>query len=124
MVVGKKPLMVFDCAHNPAGFETLKKNLSLFKFKRLLLVFSVMKDKEWKKMLESFPFGELFAGKMDVERGLDPLEVKKAFPQARVFGDICSAISAAKKSAGKNDLVLVAGSIHAIGMALQCVKKN
>ncbi|MBI4044344.1 MAG: hypothetical protein HY392_01415 [Candidatus Diapherotrites archaeon] len=123
-VMGKKPLMVFDCAHNPSGFETLKKNLSLFKFKRLLLVFSVMKDKEWKKMLESFPFDELFVAGMNIERGLEPRDVKKVFPQARVFEDICSAISAAKKSAGKNDLILVAGSIHAIGMALKCVKKT
>lgn len=124
MVVGKKPLMVFDCAHNPGGFEALKKSLGLFRFKRLLLVFSVMKDKDWKKMLEGFPFDELFVSGMDVERGLDPKEVKKVFPQARVFDDICSAINTAKKKAEKNDFILVAGSIHAIGLALRCIKKN
>ena len=124
VIVGKQPLMVFDCAHNPAGFEVLKKNLDLFRFRRLLLVFSVMKDKEWKKMLRDFPFDELFVSGMDIERGLDPMEIKKVFPQAQAFGDICSAIKAAKKNAEKNDLVLVAGSIHAIGLALQCVRKN
>ncbi|MDO8634353.1 MAG: folylpolyglutamate synthase/dihydrofolate synthase family protein [archaeon] len=124
VIVGKNPLMVFDCAHNPGGFEALKKNLGLFKFKRLLLVFSVMKDKEWKKMLESFPFDELLVSGMGIERGLDPAEVKKAFPQARVFDGICSAIKTGKKNAKKEDLVLVAGSIHAIGLALQCIKKH
>lgn len=124
VIVSKKPLMVFDCAHNPGGFEVLKQNLNLFRFKRMLLVFSVMKDKEWEKMLSNFPFDELFAGRMDIERGLDPAQVKKKFPQAHTFEDICLAIKQAKKMAKKDDLVLVTGSIHAIGLALKCVKKN
>ncbi len=118
-IISKKPLIVVDCAHNPDGFKVLNESLKMFEYKKLYLVFAVMGDKNWRKMLTTIKFDKLFVTKVDEERGLDPKKILKVYPKAKAFANPKLALQTAKKLAKKEDLILVAGSISLVGEILK-----
>ena len=53
-IVSKRPLIVLDCAHNPAGAAVLKHALQReFNYKRLFLILGIMADKDMKGIIST-----------------------------------------------------------------------
>ncbi|MDD5644125.1 MAG: bifunctional folylpolyglutamate synthase/dihydrofolate synthase [bacterium] len=53
----KSSIIVIDCAHNPQGMITFRKNLALFgKKTKFALIFGVLKDKDYGEMIKEIPF--------------------------------------------------------------------
>ncbi len=53
----KNSTIVIDCAHNPQGMMTFRQNLTLFgKKTKFALIFGVLKDKDYRKMIKEIPF--------------------------------------------------------------------
>jgi dihydrofolate synthase/folylpolyglutamate synthase len=53
-IVSKRPLIVLDCAHNPAGAAVLKRALQReFNYKRLFLILGIMADKDIKGIIST-----------------------------------------------------------------------
>ncbi|MCK9555465.1 bifunctional folylpolyglutamate synthase/dihydrofolate synthase [bacterium] len=53
----KNGTIVIDCAHNPHGMRTFRRNMELFgKKTKFDLVFGVLKDKDYRKMIKEIPF--------------------------------------------------------------------
>jgi len=125
--LGKSPLIVADAAHNPAGIAELAANLDIFKYEKLVCVFTAMKDKDWKQMLSVLAprcslmvMNEIKGGRGESAQAL----AKEAgnYTKALAAGSVAESIAIAKKAAGRKGMVLVCGSIYMLGQALDAIK--
>jgi len=122
-ILQKKPLVVMDCAHNPPAMRALKNSLKLFKYKKLVLVIGVMKDKEIDKIVkEIVPAADFVViNKPSLERAAQPeaieREVGRYGKPIKIIEDVKSSVKYAKSIAGKDDLVLITGSMYMLSEA-------
>jgi len=116
------PLVIYDGAHNPDGARTLAAYLSAeFPDKRKILVFGVMKDKDFKEMLnELLPAVQrVIITRPDIARAAAPADVAPFAPGASVTESMKDALDTAFTTATSEDLIVVAGSFYTLGEAKQ-----
>ncbi len=129
-VMLKRPLVVLDGAHNPHGALALANALKEFKYKKLILVLSILKDKDVENILSILvPLSDFtFITQNKNTRSLSSRElmrkVEKFTRDFREEKKITSAISAAIGLAAQNDLVLVTGSLYTVGEARDYLRKR
>ncbi|MFA4911025.1 MAG: folylpolyglutamate synthase/dihydrofolate synthase family protein [Desulfobacteria bacterium] len=131
-VVRRDPLVVLDCAHNPAGIKTLRDAISngTFSFNRLFLVLGIMMDKDFRSIISKLaPLADkivLTEPKMDRSASPQILyeEVKKHHKEAEIVGDVKEAVSLAISLAEREDMVCVTGSIFTVGEARGLFKEG
>lgn len=122
-VVGRKPFVVMDCAHNPPAMRALKNSLKLFRYDRLILVIGIMKDKAIHDMLEEIaPAADyIIINKPKLERAAEPevirREAEKFGKSIKVVKDVKRSVRYAESIAGRSDLVLITGSIYMLSEA-------
>jgi dihydrofolate synthase/folylpolyglutamate synthase len=133
-IVAKRPYIVLDGAQNEASAAACAESVKrIFKYRKLILVLGVSKDKDISGILKRLmPISDsaIFTKSNVVTRALEPEAIKKAAADcgARAHRDIAlapsvaEAISQAKAKAGADDLILVTGSLFVVGEALQCIK--
>lgn len=116
--------ILLDGAHNPGATETLKKALEGgYPRRRLIVVLGIMADKEIPAMMKDIvPRADLlFLTKAQNERAasLDLLEAESSSYEKpyRKFGTVAEALDEALIQAGREDLVLVTGSLYIVGEA-------
>lgn len=125
-ILQREPLLLLDSAHNPLGIKTLVNALTtIFKYRRLILVFGVLEDKDYKSMVrEIVPLAdEIILTRPLSDRALDP-EKLIALPvfstkSATVISDIPNAWQKAVRFARKGDMVCGCGSIFFVGEVLR-----
>jgi dihydrofolate synthase/folylpolyglutamate synthase len=106
--------VLMDCAHNPAGMNALRKYVEALEYKKLIIVFAVSKNKNYKEMLELLPsHDELVFTQTSVTRRLQIEEVPKDVPCTKIREPM-KALAYAKSKATEKDLVLVCGSIFLV----------
>jgi len=123
-VLAKSPWIVLDGAHNPGAMKTLAENIPrVFSFKRLLLIFGMMKDKNIPETLRYLiPLADkVFLTRAKYDRSaepesLRPLIKKKNLP-CDLFASLPAAIRKARKEADPEDLLLITGSLFIVGEA-------
>jgi dihydrofolate synthase / folylpolyglutamate synthase len=123
-LLSESPSMVLDGAHNPEAMKTLVQNLGKsFFYKKLFLVFGMMKDKNIKQTLSQIiPLTHrIYLTRAEYDRSADPKDLIKYLngykPPARVIPTIPQAITQALKESGPQDLILVTGSLYVVGEA-------
>lgn len=130
-VVHSAPIVVLDCAHNPAAIKNLKEALlEYFRFSDLYLVFGVSSDKNSKQMLSYIaPIAKkLIFTQAKSRRALPALKLVEQTRDLRiqkpyqVVPDVVSAVKYAINMANKNDLVCVTGSFYVVGEARNLFK--
>lgn len=118
------PTFLFDAAHNAAGCETLARYLDDLDPKGpVILLFGAMRDKDHRRMLAAFD------GRVDrrvfaapsVHRAESPDRLKK-IRDGIVARSVREGIYRAKRAAGPEGLVVVAGSIFLVSEARGLVK--
>ncbi len=121
--------VLVDCAHNPSGFEALKKELSIIKkrknVKNFVFVVGIQNDKNIQIMLKTINplISTIIFTKSKNEKAANPEELLKIFNklnknrkiQTKITNNPKNALNYAKKTALKNDLVVIAGSIYLAG---------
>lgn len=119
-IMGRKPLVVLDGAHNLEAFQELRRALrQFFPYRRLILVLGILADKAVTDMLmEIVPQADtLIVTRPDNPRAADPAEL------GRIIRTICnkpvflkeeaaSALECAFALASPDDLILIAGSLY------------
>ena len=121
-VVRRSPLVLLDGAHNPAGAAALVRELpGLLGGRRTTLVFAVMRDKEWRGILDRLlpHAGRVVATRVG-PRGADPAEVVAAIADrvpAVAIDDAHRAVAETVAAAGPDDAVLITGSLYLVGEA-------
>jgi len=116
----ERPTIVLDGAHNPDGVDTLVAFLdSHFTAGMKILVFGVMKDKDFPKMLSKLvdAVDRVVLARPEIDRAADPSNLAAYAPGAIVAGSVPDAIAEALKTARAEDTVIIAGSFYTIGEA-------
>ena len=125
-IVGFKPLIILDGAHNVAGINSLKKTLKNdFVYNNLILVLGILSDKNVKGMLEIIaPIGDVIVTtKSQNKRATEPIKLKEIIEklnfknQVFVKNKVNEAVKYALSIAKKDDLICVTGSLFTVGEA-------
>lgn len=123
-IVRHSPTVILDVAHNPDGIRALVGQLKSIAVKKFIVVFGVMKDKDYASMLRELkklsPI--MVCTQPDTDRAL-PVHV--LYDLSRVLNyrtlassSVIDAINRARKLAGKNGTVVITGSHYVVGEAM------
>ncbi len=126
-VVGGNPKIILDAAHNSHATMTLVRFLKThFQQAKKVLVFGVMKDKDFPAMLaELFPlFDRVILTKPDIGRAASPEELAVYVPEAITADSVEHALDRALPLAGTEGLVVITGSFYTIGEAKRLLEKT
>jgi dihydrofolate synthase/folylpolyglutamate synthase len=126
--------ILLDGAHNPAGARALAKSLrsKLGPGRKLVLVFGVLKDKDYREMIKIMASiaAKVILVKPVSERALAPERMLAGWRQAAgaenvsLAAGMALALGRARAAAGKNGLVVVSGSLYAVGEARKLLLKE
>jgi len=124
-VVQREPLVILDSAKDPLAMKRLAESVKeLFPDKKINLVFAVSRDKKVGMMVrEIVPLAnEIVLTRHSLrERAMDPAslaeEVEIYGKEFSVAESVPEAVERAIKNSGKDDLVLVTGSVFTVGEA-------
>lgn len=131
-IMKRNPYILIDGAHNPQGAEVLRKAVEeIFDYNRLVLVTGVLKDKDVDGILKTLlPIAdEAVLTKPDSPRAMSSAElndrVKKIRPELLTHcdNDIETAVKKGIDLTGKDDILLICGSLYLIGEVRKILKK-
>jgi len=126
-VLRKAPFIIADGAHNPPAARMLKKAIEkYFKYENLILVIGILNDKDAKGILGCFlplaskviltrPFSPRASIPFNLASLLPPVFHSDIF----IIPDPAEGLKYAVDIAGRNDLVLVTGSLYLAGAILK-----
>ena len=119
---GKNPLLFVDGAHNYDGICALKETIqNYFKDKKITFVVGVLKDKEYKKMMDIIlPFvHKIVITEPDSKRKLNADSLKSLIicydKPIYECKEIKEALKCAKKITDEKDVICCAGSLYMVG---------
>ena len=122
-VLGHKPKIITDTAHNAEGLTLVLDQLNNESFETLHLVLGFVNDKDLDKILLLFPENaKYYFSKPDVPRGLSATDLYKQAKQqglrGKAFTTVENALKAAKQEATENDLIYIGGSTFTVAEIL------
>lgn len=122
-VIGTRPAVLCDSAHNDAGLEAAFGQINQMKFTRLHIVTGFVNDKDLNKALRHFPVSaRYYFAKANIPRGLDAKELKREARawglEGRAYFSVKNALRAARRHADPDDLIVVIGSIFVVAEVL------
>ncbi len=125
-IVQERPKIIIDVSHNAEGIKNIKNNLKYVKYRKLYIIFGMMKDKEYRKCLRELEKlgGFVILTKPKYKRALEPEEMYKIIgnnSKCIVIKDVKKAYKYAMNMAGKDDAVLITGSFYLVGEALKII---
>lgn len=124
-VTAGRPRILLDGAHNPAAIRTLRMAIERdFRYRSLLILMGVMNDKDYREMVRILaPLSKSMTfcrPKMD--RSLDPKVLEELARDLGVeagrIDDVGDALDFLVGKADRDDLILVTGSLFAVGEAI------
>ncbi|MFN4306677.1 bifunctional folylpolyglutamate synthase/dihydrofolate synthase [Sulfurihydrogenibium azorense] len=119
-ILSEEPLIILDGGHNEEGllksFQELKE---LFKSKKVITVYSFMKDKETEKMFKIIKENSFktVATKINVSRGMEKEDFYKLGEENFIENPL-EAVELAKKYVDDNSLIFITGSLYLVGEVL------
>jgi len=119
-VVAKKPLIVLDGAQNAASAAVLKKAIrERFHYQRLIIILGVSNDKDIQGIAAHLDglADALILTKADTCRATEPEVLRQYFRAQKIYitPNVKQAAELALKISGKEDLILVTGSLFVVG---------
>ncbi len=119
-ILEENPVVILDGAHNEdAVIKTIQEVEKIFPDKKFFIVYSGMRDKNWKKILNLLSYkGEVILTELPVSRGLKKEDFKDL--NRPFIKDIKKAVEKAKEKAKKEKgIVLITGSLYLAGEVLK-----
>jgi len=120
-LLGKKPLIIADSAHNEAGLKSLFPGQKLAKvnYQKLHIVFGTVHDKEVEKVFPYLPGNAIYYFvKADIPRGYDAVRLRNMAADNDLYGkaytSVRKGLAAAKRRADPKDVILICGSIFVV----------
>lgn len=122
-VVGNEPMVVLDGAHNREGWELISHQLKAMTYRKLIIVFGVVKDKNLSQNLDVMPRGATYIvcqAKIPRAMPVDELQhqLEAAQLETKLGGSIKASLVKAQAMAQPEDLILVTGSMFVVAEAL------
>ncbi|HET6996774.1 MAG TPA: folylpolyglutamate synthase/dihydrofolate synthase family protein, partial [Chitinophagaceae bacterium] len=119
-IIHQHPTVVLDVAHNEDGIHQLLEQIEVTDHHRLHLITGFVKDKEVDRILSMLPkTAEYYFTQANIPRALETatlLQKAKGYGlKGRKYPDVNSALKNAIATAGKDDLIVVCGSVFLVG---------
>lgn len=116
--------VLLDGAHNPAGATSLRAALEEhFPRSRATFILGIMQDKDWEVMCELLAplAGRIVCVAVGSERSADPAQLCAACHRTNpeVNSSTCASLAEALAQTAADPFVVVAGSLHLIGEAME-----
>ncbi len=113
------PLVICDTGHNEDGIREVLKNIEQCSFNQLHMVIGMLRDKDSSGILKMLPEkARYYFCQPDLPRAKPAIELRdeaKTYNlQGEYYSSVGYALEAAKKCAGKNDLIFVGGSTFVV----------
>jgi dihydrofolate synthase/folylpolyglutamate synthase len=119
--------ILIDGAHNPDGAKSLATALTHnFPQRPLTLILGLFRDKSWREMCDVLvPLAaRVLLVPLSTERTADPDEVQaycsSKFAESQILK--CESLAAALQISASDDFIVIAGSLHLIGEAMEKLK--
>ena len=111
-IVNNNPKVIFDSAHNEAGFISISNELYKISYNKIYILLSFVKGKEIKNFIRHLPKNSNFYfTTLKIERSMGIKEIKSNLGEIINFDeDPQRAYSKIKTEASEDDLILVTGS--------------
>ena len=125
-IVHENPTVILDGAHNPDGAFVLSEFLkSHYTDKKKILIFGVMKDKDYRKIMEEIMplMDTVILTRPAIERALPPEDMEGYVKNAIITEDVRHALITARQIADNQSLIVVTGSFYTIGEAKPIVNE-
>lgn len=125
-----KPKIILDVAHNYPAICQLVKELENFKRRRLYVLFGVMKDKEYEKMIKKLSEIAHFAvaTQPKIGRALDAKTISEIFKlngvESIYIPDSDKAFDFIFNKAEPEDMILITGSHYLAGEIIAYIEKR
>lgn len=119
-VVRDRPMVILDAAHNPHGIGSLVDYLDgHLRGRRKIVVFGVMKDKDYCRMAEELRTRAdvLIMTRPETGRALASEGLASLAGAGLVTRDVRTALMEARRLAGEDDVIVVTGSFYTVGEA-------
>jgi dihydrofolate synthase/folylpolyglutamate synthase len=118
-VIHREPTVVLEVAHNQDGMEQLLQHISQIHFEKLHLIMGMVKDKDIDQVLALLPAGAAYYfTQSHIPRALEASALQEVASKYKLHGEtyeeVNTALQKALMAAGKNDLVIVCGSIFLV----------
>ena len=109
-----------DVAHNVDGIQQLVHQIKNTTYKKLHIVFGIVKDKEVEKVLEILPHNATYYfTKAQIPRALPEnellLRAEKFHLKGASYNEVNKALKAAIAAASEEDMIIVCGSVFVVG---------
>jgi dihydrofolate synthase/folylpolyglutamate synthase len=119
-VIQRNPVVVLDVAHNIDGIQQLINQVKNTSYKKLHIVFGMVKDKEIEKVLELLPNdATYYFTKAQIPRALPEKDLLERAQKFNLKGsshdEVNKALAAAMDKASKEDMIIVCGSVFVVG---------
>ncbi len=125
-LVSERPRIILDGAHNPAGAQALAAFLAEHRsaLNRLIMVFGVLKDKDWEAMLALLgPLADqTILTHPPADRGANPHELLMAdrfCSKVEITANPAEGLALAQSLASPEDTILVTGSLYTVAAILR-----
>ena len=123
-IVRKEPCVLLDGAHNPSAMKKIRESLDQdFTYRRIFLVLGIMVDKDVSRIIrEIAPLAhKVILTRPHMDRSAPPPLLRKYVERyctnVEERDEVKDAVDSAVAQAGKNDLVLITGSLFTVGEA-------
>ncbi len=128
-LISRKPLILLDGAHNIAGIKVLKENLMDFNYDKLILVFGVLKDKNYSDMIDIISENAdiIILTQPDTSRASPVNSIIKLIDETKkvyVTTKVRDAVDQALKVVGKKDMICITGSLYTVGEAREILMRG
>ncbi len=123
MQLAERPTIIAESAHNAAGLKIVMKKLSSLSYNKLFMVMGFSSDKDLASVIDLFPsHAQYLWAKANIPRGMHApyLETFARIHglKGKSYSSVRRAFAAAKKMAGKDDLIYIGGSIFVVAEVL------
>lgn len=111
--------ILIDCAHNLAGIKALTKFVKTQQYQKLITIFGVQSNKNFKAMIKALPKPDfLVLTKPRIQKALDPKILERDGP-CKIIENPKKALKFAQSIATQKDLILITGSCYLVGNILE-----
>ena len=118
-IIGNKPLIICDVAHNIDALSIVINDLKLINSNKIHFVLGFVNDKNLDSIVDLFPeSSNYYFARPNIGRGLDELELRELFNNNNRIGESYPSVAQAFKSAIKqsnlDDIIYVGGSTFVV----------
>ena len=110
--ISENPKVIFDAAHNLAGFKIISSQLEKVNYDKLHVILSFIKGKNIKELISELPVdSKFYYTSLNMERGMTFNEIIKNVGRNIIFDDNAKRLlELVKSNCADQDLILITGS--------------